>query len=432
MTPRSTAIIPEALRNLMTHANTALIIFVLTYVVIAIGKLPGLRLDRAGAAFAGAVAMVVGGALSERQARDAIDYHTLALLLGMMIVIANLRLAGAFRAFTGLLLRHARSGYGLLAMTVASSGILAAFFINDVVCIALTPLLIDSCELLEIDAIPFLIALATASNIGSAATITGNPQNMIVASFAHLHYLRFAAKLAPVAIAGLVADYVIIALVYRHSLSKVRSRREPSRAHRPRAMRALVIKSTVVAIVTLIGFAMGFPTHLVALGAGAVLLFTRRLKPERVFKLIDWTTLLMFAGLFVVVGGLEATGIDADAVKWIGVARLANPINLTDRDRDSFQPGQQRSGSASVQTDLSRARRQRTDRINHRGSIDIGGQPHRARFDRESDRDRTSSCTRHSHHVFGISEGGNPGHDRYDRNRTRAHRNRHLGAIRKT
>jgi len=329
MTPRSTAIIPEALRNLMTHANTALIIFVLTYVVIAIGKLPGLRLDRAGAAFAGAVAMVVGGALSERQARDAIDYHTLALLLGMMIVIANLRLAGAFRAFTGLLLRHARSGYGLLAMTVASSGILAAFFINDVVCIALTPLLIDSCELLEIDAIPFLIALATASNIGSAATITGNPQNMIVAGFAHLHYLRFAAKLAPVAIAGLVADYVIIALVYRHSLSKVRSRREPPRAHRPRAMRALMIKSTVVAIGTLIGFAMGFPTHLVALGAGAVMLFTRRLKPERVFKLIDWTTLLMFAGLFVVVGGLEATGIDADAVKWIGVARLANPINLT-------------------------------------------------------------------------------------------------------
>src|SRR5579872_3766648 len=114
----------------MTHHTTALVVFVLTYAVIAIGKFPWLRLDRSGAAFAGAVAMVVNGALSERQALDAIDFRTLALLFGMMIVIANLRLAGAFRAFTGLLIRCARSGYGLLAMTVAASGILAAFFIN--------------------------------------------------------------------------------------------------------------------------------------------------------------------------------------------------------------------------------------------------------------------------------------------------------------
>ncbi len=313
----------------MPHTAAALTIFILTYSVIAIGKFPRLRLDRAGAAFAGAVAMVICGAISESAARDAIDYRTLALLLGMMIVVANLRLSGAFTAFARALLLNARSGYGLLAMTVAAAGVLAAFFINDVVCIALTPLLIDTCELLGIDALPFLIALATASNIGSAATITGNPQNMIVAGFAHLHYVQFAAHLAPVAIVGLALDYLIIAYVYRDALSRARRAIDLEGVRRRRTMPALMVKSALVAIAALVCFALGFPTHLVALGAGAVLLFTRRLKPERVFGMVDWTMLLMFAGLFVVVGGLEATGVDRDAIQWIGVERLANPLTLS-------------------------------------------------------------------------------------------------------
>jgi Na+/H+ antiporter NhaD/arsenite permease-like protein len=313
----------------MTHTAVALTIFVLTYAVIAIGKFPWLRLDRAGAAFAGAVAMVVSGAISEDAARDAIDYRTLALLLGMMIVVANLRLSGAFTSFARALLLHARSGYGLLAMTVASAGALAAFFINDVVCIALTPLLIDTCDLFGIDPLPFLIALATASNIGSAATITGNPQNMIVAGFAHLYYARFALRLAPVAITGLAIDYVIIAYVYRNELSREPLTRELDRPKARRTIPALMVKSSLIAIAALVCFAIGFPTHLVALGAGAVLLFTRRLKPERVFRMVDWTLLLMFAGLFVVVGGLESTGLDQAAVAWIGVDTLANPVTLS-------------------------------------------------------------------------------------------------------
>jgi len=313
----------------MTHTAAALTIFALTYSVIAIGKLPWLRLDRTGAAFVGAVAMVISGAISEDAARDAIDYRTLALLLGMMIVVANLRLSGAFASFARALLLNARSGYGLLAMTVASSGVLAAFFINDVVCLALTPLLIGTCEMLGLDALPFLIALATASNIGSAATITGNPQNMIVAGFAHLHYSRFAVRLAPVAIAGLAIDYLIIAYVYRATLSRARLKNSLDGTRSQRTIPALMIKSSLVAIAALVCFAVGYPTHLVALGAGAILLFTRRLKPQRIFGMVDWTMLLMFAGLFVVVGGLEATGVDRDAIKWLGIDRLANPIMLS-------------------------------------------------------------------------------------------------------
>ena len=312
----------------MTHTAAALTIFVLTYSVIAIGKFPRLRLDRAGAAFVGAVAMVLSGALSENAAREAIDYRTLALLLGMMIVVANLRLSGAFATFTRTLLLNARSAYGFLAMTVAASGVLAAFFINDVVCIALTPLLIDTCDTLGLDSIPFLIALATASNIGSAATITGNPQNMIVTGFANLHYVRFAVSLAPVAIVGLIVDFLVIAYVYRKELSRERLG-VVKRNRTQHTIPALMAKSSLVAVAALVCFALGFPTHLVALGAGAVLLFTRRLKPERVFRMVDWTMLLMFAGLFVVVGGLEATGVDRDAISWIGVARLSSPVTLT-------------------------------------------------------------------------------------------------------
>ena len=196
-----------------------LAIFGLTYLVLARGNLPPLRLDRAGAALVGAVAMVVSGAVSPEEAEAAISFPTLMLLLGMMIVVANLRLSGAFTLGARLVLGRARTPRGLLALTVALAGMLAAVFINDVVCLVLTPLVLDVTGTLGLDPVPFLLALATAANVGSVATITGNPQNMIVAAFAGLDYLHFAGRLAPVAVLGLIADYAVIALVYRRRLA---------------------------------------------------------------------------------------------------------------------------------------------------------------------------------------------------------------------
>ncbi len=313
----------------MNHTAIALAIFSLTYAVIAAGELPRLRLDRAGAALAGAVAMLVTGALSETAAWKAVDYRTLSLLLGMMIVVANLRLSGAFAAFARTLLLKARSGPGLLAMTVAASGILAAFFINDVVCLALAPLLIETVQALSLDPVPFLLALATASNIGSAATITGNPQNMIVAGFAHLRYGRFALHLAPIALIGLAIDYAVIAWLYRNKLARMRRSTSVLKSRRLKVLRPLAIKSSLVAGATLVMFALGYPTYLVALSAGSILLFTRRVRPERVYKLVDWTMLLMFTGLFIVVAGAEATGFQNDLLAAVGVARMSNPIVLS-------------------------------------------------------------------------------------------------------
>ena len=306
-----------------------LIIFALTYAVIALGEIPWLRIDRTGAALAGAVAMIVSGSLGEAAAVRAIDFHTIALLLGMMIVVANLRLSGAFAYFARALLGRARSGFGMLAMTVAASGLLAAFFINDVVCLALTPLIIDAAEIADVDPIPLLLGLATASNIGSAATITGNPQNMIVASFAHLGYASFAIHLAPAAILGLVVDFVVIAAVYRRSLGKAHAPSDAATSRKIRVNRPLMIKASIVTLGVLAMFIAGYPTHLVAMTAGAVLLFTRRIKPQRVYRLIDWTMLAMFTGLFIVVAGFAATGLPAEAVSLIGVQRLTHPVTLT-------------------------------------------------------------------------------------------------------
>ncbi|HEY9156959.1 SLC13 family permease [Candidatus Binatus sp.] len=307
----------------------ALAIFALTYAVIALGEIPWLRIDRTGAALAGAVAMVVSGALSGAAAERAIDFHTIALLLGMMIVVANLRLSGAFAFFARGLLSRARSGFGMLAMTVAAAGLLAAFFINDVVCLALTPLIIDAAEIADLDPIPLLLGLATASNIGSAATITGNPQNMIVAGFAHLGYSSFAFHLAPAAIIGLVIDFLVIAAVYRKSIG---APRRPSDAPAPRTLRVnrpLMIKSSIVALGALAMFVAGYPTHLVAMSAGVILLFTRRIKPHRVYRLIDWTMLAMFTGLFIVVAGFETTGFQTEVLSLVGVQRLTHPVTLT-------------------------------------------------------------------------------------------------------
>jgi Na+/H+ antiporter NhaD/arsenite permease-like protein len=307
-----------------TRLALPLAIFAFTYLVFVIGKFPGLQLDRTGAALAGGLLMVLSGSLSEQQALAAIDFHTIGLLLGMMIIVANLRVSGAFALVARWLLKRAHSGYGLLAMTVLVSGVLAAFFINDVVCLSLAGPLIEVARILEIDAAPLLLALATGSNIGSVATITGNPQNMIVAGFAGIGYGAFAIRLAPVALVGLVADYAVIAWIYRARLSRIERREDLNLPGPPPEQRWHLIKSSIVAAIVLVLFAMGYPTHLVALSGGAALLFTRRMDPQSIYQRIDWTMLVMFAGLFVVVRGVETTGLLKNLVEAAGPDKLKN------------------------------------------------------------------------------------------------------------
>jgi Na+/H+ antiporter NhaD/arsenite permease-like protein len=180
-----------------------------------VGRLPGFRVDRTGAAIIGATLMIATGVLTVEQAYAAINYDTIMLLFGMMIVVANLRLSGFFTVVSAWVVEHARRPIVLLAGIVAVAGVFSAFFVNDTMCLVLTPLVLEITTRLRRRPVPYLLAVAMGSNIGSVATITGNPQNMMIGSFSHISYRAFAAALAPVAVIGLVLTVAVLALVYR-------------------------------------------------------------------------------------------------------------------------------------------------------------------------------------------------------------------------
>lgn len=296
------------------------LIFFVVYAVLAIGSVPGFRIDRTGAALIGATLMIVVGSITFEQAYQAIDYRTLILLFGMMVVVANLRLSGFFRLVGAKIIEHAKSPHQLLGAVILTSGLLSAFFVNDTVCLVLTPLLLAVCNEIGCSPLPYLIALATSSNIGSVATITGNPQNMLIGTFSHLHYRDFAASLAPVAILGLIIDFILISLIFRSMLHW--PKRESAVHPRIRVHRAILIKSLTASIVMIIFFFAGADISLVALAAGASILITRRVKPQKIYREIDWELLTLFAGLFVVVGAVENSGLAHEFFVWAGEDRM--------------------------------------------------------------------------------------------------------------
>ena len=204
-----------------TTIVAAWLIFLATYVVVALGKIPVYRIDRAGAALLGGGLMVATGVLSFEEAYQAVDFNTIVLLLGMMIVVANLRLSGFFRVITHWIAGHVKQPIMLLGMVIISCGVLSAFLVNDTVCLVMTPLVLELVTKLKRNPIPYLLATATASNIGSVATITGNPQNIVIASLSGIPYGEFAAALAPVAAVGLVICAVFIAVSYRSEFFRV-------------------------------------------------------------------------------------------------------------------------------------------------------------------------------------------------------------------
>jgi Na+/H+ antiporter NhaD/arsenite permease-like protein len=309
------------------------LIFAATYAGLAFGKVPGLHIDRAGISLVGATLMLVTQivTLDQATAANSIDYKTLALLFGMMVVLGYLRLAGVFARLAALALARLRTPHGLLAATVVLSGVLSAFLINDVVCVALTPLVLRLARRLRCDPVPHLIALATAANIGSTGTMTGNPQNIYIGSHSGISYLRFAARLLPVAALGLGVNFLVVAAVCR---SRLRSPKEtepltgPEEGQRaPRGAQVwLQRKGVVVALATVVLFFTGLPLELVALGSAAVLLLGR-VKPEKIYRQIDWDLLVMFAGLFVVVHAFQVHVVSRWGLEgwdWL----LSRPVDL--------------------------------------------------------------------------------------------------------
>jgi Na+/H+ antiporter NhaD/arsenite permease-like protein len=288
---------------------------------------PGFRLDRAGIALTGAALMMAVGAITPDEAYRAVNLDTLALLLGMMIVVAHLRLSGFFRLVTSWALEHAHSPLILLATIALTAGAFSAFLVNDAVCLVMAPLVIEVTRSLRRDPIPYLLAVAMASNVGSAATITGNPQNMIVGAISRIPYTEFATALAPVALAGIVLVFAVVAALWFHEFrqsTQLTAKPPPPRIHKPQLIKAVLVTLGVVA-----AFFAGVPVAMAAFLGGALLLVTRAIKAHKVYQEIDGSLLLMFAGLFVVVAAAEKVLLSAELVGAMQNLHFANTYILT-------------------------------------------------------------------------------------------------------
>jgi Na+/H+ antiporter NhaD/arsenite permease-like protein len=285
----------------------ALVIFVVTYVAIAGLRLPFVKLDRPAAAMCGAVAMVAFGVLGIDDAYAAIHMDTEVLLLGMMLIAAYMVEAAVFRNIAWLVLTRARSARSLLWGLVLVSGALSALLVNDTVCLMFTPLVLAVVVEAKLPALPYLLALATATNLGGLATYTGNPQNMIVGAAAGApSFVSYTLHALPVAVLGLLADAAILSWLFRKELPPgPLAERAPPRTPLDRP---LALKAGLALLLFVVLAVCGVRLAGAAMVAAALLVLVAGRHPKTALERVDWILLLFFAGLFVVVRGVEKSG----------------------------------------------------------------------------------------------------------------------------
>ncbi|HLY11748.1 MAG TPA: SLC13 family permease [Planctomycetota bacterium] len=299
-------------------AVASLIIFVATYGLISVHRIRFLNLDRPTAALAGAVLMVIAGVVPFDDAlRVAINWETILLLLGMMIVVAYLKLARFFEFVSTWILIRAGNPRRLLALLILASGLLSALFVNDTVCVLFTPVLLAAVVRARLDPVPFLLALATSANIGSVMTLTGNPQNMLVGIFSKIPYGLFFLYLFPVGAIGLVLDWLILRRLYRKELE---GSFDTGTLTLPEVDRSALRRVMIGVVLISLGFLLplerwvpgldgGQKLPLVALAGALFVILVGRARPSEALAQVDWGLLVFFAGLFVVIAGIQRTGL---------------------------------------------------------------------------------------------------------------------------
>jgi Na+/H+ antiporter NhaD/arsenite permease-like protein len=282
------------------------LILVVVLVIFTLGKSPIFRVDRAGAAIIGAVATIGTGIMSFQEATAAVDFKTIIILFSMMIIVANLKLAGFFEWVGELVCRQVNNKKQLLFAIVMSSGIMSALAINDIICLLFTPVVILVCRKVQCNPLPHLLGVAMASNIGSAATLLGNPQNILVGSLSGVSFISYFTASCPVALIGLIATYLAISYHYQWDLegSLIASAASHINIHM-----YLIIKSFLVLVLVVVAYMFGYDLALISCLGGAALLITRRVKPNKVYSSVDFNLLLIFIGLFIIVAGVESSGL---------------------------------------------------------------------------------------------------------------------------
>ena len=299
----------------------SLLIFLATYFFIAVQRVRWLHLNRPAAALLGAVGMVTLGGLPLADAYRAIDLDVLVFLLGLMLLVGHLELGGFFEWAAEWLIARSTTPRGLLVAVVIGSGILSAFFVNDTVCLVFTPVLLAALLPLNMRPTPYLIALALGSNVGSALTVVGNPQNMLIGLWSGIGFAGFAIRMLPVVAGGLALTCIILLRLFRNELSG----NFPARGSPPRPV--LIDRRLVLAALGIFGVAFAFwlaggSLPKVAIAAGALMLAVARRDPRPALEKVEWELLLFFGALFVVMRGLEASGT-VDSINAEGARAIA-------------------------------------------------------------------------------------------------------------
>ncbi|RJX29545.1 MAG: anion transporter [Desulfurivibrio sp.] len=290
--------------------SATVIIFLATYLGVALGRIPGLTLDRTGIALLGAIGMIISGAVPLDSALAAIDLPTIVLLYALMILSAQLRLGGFYTWVAGkstaLLDRPRR--FLLISMLLAA--LLSALLANDIICLAFTPVLTMALIRAGINPLPFLLGLATASNIGSAATIIGNPQNMLIGQLGRLPFDRFLFWCAPPSLLALAGAYLIICALYRNRFATAAG---PRPATPPPDWPVFNLwqtgKGLLATAVLLVLFFTSIPRELSAIAVAGFLLCSRKMRSRQMLELVDWHLITLFCALFIVVQGLAVEDV---------------------------------------------------------------------------------------------------------------------------
>lgn len=316
--------------------TAAVVVFVLVYLGMILGALPFLQLDRTGIALLGAIAIVGIGALSPEQAAASIHLPTIVLLFAFMVISAQMRLGGFYTWITRAVADLPLSPPALLAALIAVVAVLSAIFSNDIVCLAAAPVLAEACLRRNLSPVPFLLALACAANVGSALTLIGNPQNMLIGATLQLNFLDYFLFAVPVAVPGLIVTWALIAWQARaHWTLSQTAARESMNRERRYDHTALdpwqTAKGLTVALVLLALFVWApIPRETAALTGAGILLMSRKLHSTKMLGLVDWELLVLFIGLFVVNRALQDTGIPATIVAELAAhgIDLARPAEL--------------------------------------------------------------------------------------------------------
>lgn len=315
----------------MNTATNILLIFVLTYAGLAMGRIPGLKLNRVGIALLGAIGMMIFGHVTTAQAIVYVNGPTVCLLFGFFVISAQLRLSGFYDLVAGAI--SARLGHParFLFILMAATGGLSAFLNHDIVCYVFTPIVTAALLRKQLNPVPFLIALAISSNIGSAATLIGNAQDMLIGQTAHLDFGRYLLwSSAPVAFA-MACAYGIIWAMSRNNLQLAQPPPAETAGqaypfNRPHTIKGLVILALVIGL-----FFSPLPAEVIALAAAGIHLASPKFRTEDLLGLVEWPILVLFVGLFVVTGAFVSTGFGDQAVQGLAHAgfNLNQPFNLT-------------------------------------------------------------------------------------------------------